>query len=320
MPVLLAKLWSVIPRLFVWPPAATPAQAVERAAVGLLVASTIFLFATGIANMQYWYVFDFDFVQAHYYAAVIFVGALVVHLVVKLPVAARAYRSRGVLAPLRQGLAETRQEPRDDELVAAQPEPPTVSRRGLLAAVGAGSAALLVVNVGQSVGGPLRSVAVLAPRRDGGFPVNKTAAAAGDHARARRPRVPARAGVRRPRDRARPRRAARAPAGDAHADARLRRGLVDAADLDRRPAARAGAPGGDRRARRAAGRLAAAAGRAAAGDARGRPGRGRALAARAERRTARTCSPDHGYPARIIVPGLPGVHNTKWVGRLEFRA
>ena len=31
-------------------------------------------------------------------------------------------------------------------------------------------------------------------------------------------------------------------------------------------------------------------------------------------------APDHGYPARIIVPALPGVHNTKWVGRLEFRA
>jgi DMSO/TMAO reductase YedYZ molybdopterin-dependent catalytic subunit len=29
---------------------------------------------------------------------------------------------------------------------------------------------------------------------------------------------------------------------------------------------------------------------------------------------------DHGYPARIIVPGLPGVHNTKWVASLEFRA
>ena len=27
---------------------------------------------------------------------------------------------------------------------------------------------------------------------------------------------------------------------------------------------------------------------------------------------------DHGYPARIIVPALPGVHNTKWVGRIEF--
>ncbi|MYU19686.1 molybdopterin-dependent oxidoreductase, partial [Streptomyces sp. SID8361] len=29
-------------------------------------------------------------------------------------------------------------------------------------------------------------------------------------------------------------------------------------------------------------------------------------------------SPDHGYPARVIVPGAPGVHNTKWVGRLTF--
>jgi DMSO/TMAO reductase YedYZ molybdopterin-dependent catalytic subunit len=31
-------------------------------------------------------------------------------------------------------------------------------------------------------------------------------------------------------------------------------------------------------------------------------------------------SPDHGHPARIIVPAVPGVHNTKWVGRMEFSA
>jgi DMSO/TMAO reductase YedYZ molybdopterin-dependent catalytic subunit len=29
---------------------------------------------------------------------------------------------------------------------------------------------------------------------------------------------------------------------------------------------------------------------------------------------------DHGYPARIIVPALPGVHNTKWVASIDFRA
>lgn len=29
-------------------------------------------------------------------------------------------------------------------------------------------------------------------------------------------------------------------------------------------------------------------------------------------------SRDHGYPARIIVPANPGVHNTKWVTRLTF--
>jgi DMSO/TMAO reductase YedYZ molybdopterin-dependent catalytic subunit len=27
---------------------------------------------------------------------------------------------------------------------------------------------------------------------------------------------------------------------------------------------------------------------------------------------------DHGYPARIIVPALPGVHNTKWVRSIDF--
>ncbi|MFE3936584.1 molybdopterin-dependent oxidoreductase, partial [Streptomyces goshikiensis] len=29
-------------------------------------------------------------------------------------------------------------------------------------------------------------------------------------------------------------------------------------------------------------------------------------------------SPDHGYPARVIIPAAPGVHNTKWVTRLTF--
>lgn len=28
---------------------------------------------------------------------------------------------------------------------------------------------------------------------------------------------------------------------------------------------------------------------------------------------------DHGYPARIIVPALPGVHNTKWVTAIDFK-
>jgi DMSO/TMAO reductase YedYZ molybdopterin-dependent catalytic subunit len=29
-------------------------------------------------------------------------------------------------------------------------------------------------------------------------------------------------------------------------------------------------------------------------------------------------SPDHGYPARVIVPASPGVHNTKWVAAMTF--
>ena len=31
-------------------------------------------------------------------------------------------------------------------------------------------------------------------------------------------------------------------------------------------------------------------------------------------------SHDHGFPARMIVPAAPGVRNTKWVARLDFRS
>jgi DMSO/TMAO reductase YedYZ molybdopterin-dependent catalytic subunit len=31
-------------------------------------------------------------------------------------------------------------------------------------------------------------------------------------------------------------------------------------------------------------------------------------------------TPDHGYPARVIVPASPGVHCTKWVASLSFRS
>ena len=27
----------------------------------------------------------------------------------------------------------------------------------------------------------------------------------------------------------------------------------------------------------------------------------------------------HGFPARLIIPGAPGVHNTKWVASIEVR-
>ncbi len=29
---------------------------------------------------------------------------------------------------------------------------------------------------------------------------------------------------------------------------------------------------------------------------------------------------DHGFPARVIVPALPGVHCTKWMGKMVFSA
>ena len=89
----------------------SPAQAIERLSIALLVSSAVFQMATGVANAQYWYPFKFNFVVAHYYGAIVFVASLVLHVIVKTPVILRAYRERGVLKPLRDNLENTRPEP-----------------------------------------------------------------------------------------------------------------------------------------------------------------------------------------------------------------
>ena len=317
LPVLLAKLWSVIPRLFQFPPVRTPAEGIERVAISLLVASTGFLFATGLVNMQYWYVFGFDFVQAHYYAAVVFVAALAVHLVVKVPVALRAYRSRGVLAPLRQSLAETVPEP-DGDTLAVEPDPPTVSRRGLLAAVGAGSLVLVTANAGQSIGGPLRSIAFLAPRREGGFPVNKTAAGAKvtDAMVGADYRLALRGG---PSELMLTLDDLRALPQATHT---LTLGCVEGWSTRQvwtgvPLSALAQMAGVDDAEELTVGSLQPKGALRQATLARNQVADSRSLLALSV--GGEQLSRDHGYPARIIVPGLPGVHNTKWVGALEFR-
>jgi DMSO/TMAO reductase YedYZ molybdopterin-dependent catalytic subunit len=191
-PVVLAKLWSVIPRLFEWPPVRSPAHLLERLSLALLVGGALFEFVTGILNIQYWYVFPFSFVQAHYYGAWVFIGAFVAHVTLKFGTMRRSLRLRaevgaavsggaGGRLPVGGGGASGRGEP---SLAAASPAPASMSRRALLGTVGAGSLLLLVQGAAQSIGGPLRGLAFLLPRgrdRGGplGFPVNKTAVAAG---------------------------------------------------------------------------------------------------------------------------------------------
>lgn len=315
IPFLLAKLWSVIPRLFAFPPVTSPAQAIERLSIALLVSSAVFELATGVINAQYWYPFEFNFVVAHYYGAIVFVASLVLHVIVKLPVVARAYRERGVLTPLRDGLAGTRPEP-DGELVSPDPAEPTISRRGLFAFAGAGAAVLLLGNAGQSIGGPLRKFALFAPRRED-FPVNKTAAAAGVTAAMTGPgyALTLVAGGRElalTRDEllALPQRTARLPIACVEGWSTTQEWTgVPLSAL----AERAGAPGAKQvlvESLQPAGVLRQASltrDQIAAADS--------LLALKVN---GADLSLDHGYPARIIVPALPGVHNTKWVARMTF--
>jgi len=316
IPFLLAKLWSVIPRLFAWPPVTSPAQALERLSITLLVAAAGFQFATGVVNMQVYYPFRFDFVAAHYWGAVVFTAALLLHVAVKLPAVRRAYRSRGVLRPLRDDLAHTRPEPRDrDGLVSRRPAEPTLSRRGLLAFTGAGALALVASTAGQSIGGPLRQLAFLAPRRQS-FPVNKTFAAAA---------IPA-----------------RAVAADVY---RLRLGAdgpaLSRAELLALPqhteTLTLGCVEGWSTTQTWTGvrlvDLARLAGFAEASTMTAVSLQPRGVLREATLSRAQWSDPrallalkvngedlslDHGFPARVMAPGVPGVHNTKWVGRLAW--
>ena len=185
VPLVLAKLWSVMPRLFQRPVLKSVAGALERISLLGLVASVLVEFATGILATNDWAPWSFDFNTVHYYGAWIFGTLFVLHACVKLPVMRRAYRERGVLKPLMQGLAETKPEPPDDGgLAPINPAAPTISRRGLLAMVGGASLTIFGVQVGESIGGPFRRLALLAPRGrvfgtgPNDFPVTHTAASA----------------------------------------------------------------------------------------------------------------------------------------------
>jgi hypothetical protein len=116
----------------------------------------------------------------------VFFTAFVLHVCVKLPVVVRSIRERGWLRPLRADLLSTRPEEHvAGGLAPVAPAAPTLSRRGFVGIVGGASLTLLALNIGETVGGPLRRLALLAPRGrvfgtgPNAFQINRTAASVG---------------------------------------------------------------------------------------------------------------------------------------------
>ncbi|MFE5966687.1 molybdopterin-dependent oxidoreductase [Streptomyces sp. NPDC056463] len=163
IPLLMAKLWAVYPRLFVRPPLRSVRHALERLSVAALVAAGVFQLFTGLLNIVEWYPWPFSFVPVHFAVAWLLAGALLLHIAVKWRDISSHWgrRSPGTLT------------------LPAEDEP---DRRSLLTGVGAGVAAVTLTTVGQSFT-PLKRLDLLAPRHPDhgtqGLPVNRTAAAAG---------------------------------------------------------------------------------------------------------------------------------------------
>ncbi|NUO61684.1 MAG: molybdopterin-dependent oxidoreductase [Hamadaea sp.] len=161
VPLLGAKIWSVYPKLFRWPPARDLPHGLERLSLAILVAAAGFQVLTGLLNIARWYApMGFFFTVAHFWTAWIAAGAIAIHIGVKLPVIRRALTAKVRPAPPGDGW----------------------TRRGFLATVGAAIGVVTVATVGQTVR-PLAGISVLAPRdpRVGvqGVPVNGSAASAG---------------------------------------------------------------------------------------------------------------------------------------------
>ncbi len=165
VPLLLAKLWTVYPKLFVWPPFHGIASFLERVSLLPLVGGAVFLLFSGIANINLWYPWPFNFPLAHYWTAWITIGALVIHVGAKAATTRRAL-ARGGGGPIATDAAAA----------------PGMTRRQLLGTAFATSGIVTLFTVGQTVA-PLQRLALLAPRRPDvgpqGFPVNRTARAAG---------------------------------------------------------------------------------------------------------------------------------------------
>jgi DMSO/TMAO reductase YedYZ molybdopterin-dependent catalytic subunit len=161
IPLLLAKLWVVHPKLFAWPPVRDVGHALERLALLPLVGGALFQLVSGTLNVARWYPWSFFFPRTHYWVAWITVGALAVHIGAK---AATTRAALGTDPPPETTRASPRQ------------------RRAFLAAVAGTSGLLALAHAGSTVGwlSPVSALAQRRPRQGPqGLPVNKSAVGAG---------------------------------------------------------------------------------------------------------------------------------------------
>ncbi len=170
VPLLLVKLWTVFPRLFQAVPLGDLRRLVlhglERVSIAVLVGAALFQLVSGIMNAAQWYPWSFSFRTSHYAMAWVAIGALLVHVAVKLPV-------------IRDALLGDVDDTTHDRPSATREG--ALSRRGLLRTTWVAAGVAVLATAGGSVAW-LRQVSVLAVRTgDGpqGIPINRSAEAAG---------------------------------------------------------------------------------------------------------------------------------------------
>ena len=305
IPLLLAKIWVVHPKLFERPAVRSRAHAAERLALLPLVGGSVLLLVTGLGNINIWRPWPFSFRDGHYAAAWVVVGALLIHAVAKGATTLLHLRGRG----------------RGPESEAS-PDTGGLDRRGFLSTVAGASGLVALLSAGQAFG-PLRALTVLAPRRTDigpqGFPVNRTAASVGLTAvdldayrlTVDGPGVARRLSLTYDDLRGLPQREAELPIACVEGwSASPRWRGVPVRDLLVMAGAR------DDATLRIVSIQESARLRDSEVNADQAVDADLLLALEVN---GEVLDPDHGFPARLIGPNRPGVQQTKWVGRIEVR-
>lgn len=315
-PLILGKLHVVYPALFQTPPVRSFPHLLERASIALFVASSLVQIVIGFINTVQWYqLFPFPFRQTHYALSFVVIGSLAVHIGVKLPVILQHWRKRPTARPSEANGVTGRVHRWMDGSG-------TTTRRAFLGTVGAGSAVVVLTTAGQSFA-PLQALNLFAPRdpRVGpqGLPINRTAEEAEvvQLAESAGWTLSVVAGTRRivlDRDalRALDQRTVDLPIACVEGWSRMATWtgvrLSDLLDLVEAPT--------DARIRAVSLETNSSYGVSEIGPEFARD----ELTLVALELNGDELDIDHGYPARIISPGRPGVLQTKWLSRLEVIA
>ena len=169
IPLLVVKLWSVAPKFWRRPLFGGLVDGLERLSILALVAAGTFQLLTGLLNTAEFYAWTFFFTTVHYAVAWVAIGAIVLHIAVKLP-----WIRAGLGAPLWN--PSDAPAPVDDSSA-----PRALSRRGVLGLAGGGAALAAVTTVGDKV--PLFAPVSAFSQRSGhgpqDLPVNHSAMAVG---------------------------------------------------------------------------------------------------------------------------------------------
>ncbi len=211
LPLLFGKLFTIFPELFQHPPIRSFPHLLERASIALFVAASLVQITIGLLNTyQLYALFGFDFRLTHFALSWVIIGSLAIHIGIKLPTIAKHWRKRDsdddTHALIVQNADPDAELDVPDELqrltgekpasglvgrlfawIDRTPAPRTsagvrATRRGFLTTVAVAAAVVVATTAGQSFG-IVDTLNVFAPRKRGvgpqSLPVNRTAQSAG---------------------------------------------------------------------------------------------------------------------------------------------